>query len=146
MADVGDLMALATQIKKQYSAACKRVCDKYSLTQTEFDIIEYLSLKSPDNTAAHIAKQRQIEKANISTAVERLIEKELLIRVPDASDRRRIRLILTEKAERATREIEHAKEEFIKWLSSLLDEGELKEFVAILEKLKSSELKPSPAF
>ena len=79
MLEYGILLPFAMQLKKLYSKACRDVCVKYELTQTEFDILDFLGERSGLDTAGEIARQRLIKKANVSTSVERLIRKGLLL-------------------------------------------------------------------
>lgn len=46
---LAEILPLAAQIKKLYVKACRAVCKKYELTQTEFDILDFLGV-IPDLT------------------------------------------------------------------------------------------------
>ena len=64
------------------------------------------------DTAADIVELRMLSKGNVSQAVELLIQKSLLKRIPDENDRRRIHLELLPDAIPITNEIDTIKETF----------------------------------
>lgn len=78
-----------------YEEAHASVCTRFGLSLTEVDVLGYLMNHPERNTAKDIVEIRMIPKANVSVAVESLIQKGLLCRVPDQSDRRRIHLFPT---------------------------------------------------
>ena len=141
MTDICDLISLAAQVKKLYVSCCRQVCKKYDITQTEFDVLEYLSTGSSSDTSAEIARNRQIQKANVCTAVDRLIAKGYLTRRPDEKDKRLIHLSLTAEAGMPCIEIMQAKEDFMSKLTSLLSEHELENLTAIADRLASYDKK-----
>lgn len=55
MLEYGILLPFAMQLKKLYGKACRDVCVKYELTQTEFDILDFLGERSGLDTAGEIA-------------------------------------------------------------------------------------------
>ena len=75
-----------------YSAMCRPLCRELKLTQTAFDILLFLA-NNPD-----IVELRRI-KANLeSVNVNRLVEEGYLRRESIPGDRRKTRLICTDKA------------------------------------------------
>ena len=65
------------------------------------------------DTASDIVELRMLPKANVSKAVEPLIQKGLLRRTQDAGDRRRVHLILTEDAQKMMPDISTVQEAFV---------------------------------
>ncbi len=74
------------------------VCEQHQITQTELDILAFLHHHPGQDTARDIVNLRMLPKANVSVAVESMIQKGLLHRQPDQSDRRRIHLLLSTRA------------------------------------------------
>lgn len=70
---------------------------KYGINQTCFDILLFFANNPKHNTARDICEVRGIKSGIASVSVEILIENGFLVRKDDESDRRRRRLILTEK-------------------------------------------------
>ena len=74
---------------KLYESMLKEVCEEYQLAQIEVTIISFLYNNPGKDTAGDIAELRMLSKGNVSQAVENLIQKSLIQRIPDESDRRR---------------------------------------------------------
>ncbi len=135
MFDFEELLPLTAQIKKMYVSACREVCEKYGITQTEFDILEFLGKHYGPDTANEISKWKLIKKANVSTSVERLIEKGYLRRRPDRLDRRYIHLELTDEAACTVNDIKNTEKEFYDSLLSALTMDELELYKKLTRKL-----------
>jgi len=94
------------------------VYNKYGLTQYEASILLYLHNNPSRNTATDIVEFRHLPKANVSKAVESLIQKNLLNRSHDSKDRRRIHLNLKPGSDRIIPELSSAMDRFISELFS----------------------------
>lgn len=96
-----------------YDKMLKKVCTDHDLTMIEADIISFLQNNPEKDTAVDIVELRMLSKGAVSKAVESLIQKSLLERIPDRSDRRKIHLKLKVQAEPVTRAIDEVREEFL---------------------------------
>lgn len=96
-----------------YDKMLKRVCTEHDLTVIEADIISFLQNNPGKDTAADIVELRGLSKGAVSKAVECLIQKTLLERVPDLEDRRKIHLKIMPEAGPVTESINEVKEEFV---------------------------------
>ena len=85
-------------ILKYYDSLRRRVCKQHGLSQTEFDVLAFLGNNPGLDTARDIVELRLLPKSNVSVAVESLIQRGLLCRRQDTTDRRRIHLSLTNSA------------------------------------------------
>ena len=112
-------------IKKLYDNIIREVCVKYDIGRPELDIISFLNCNSDLDVASDIVEHCVLSKANVSQAVERLIQKQLLIRVPDVNDRRRIHLTLTDSSRPIVSDIDKAYETFRSVLISGIPESKL---------------------
>ncbi len=135
MLELAEILPLADQVKKLYVKACRAVCKKYGLTQTEFYILDFLGEETGCDTANEISRRRQIKKANVSTSVERLIKKGYLRRRTDPDDRRYIHLELTGEAAAPVDEIRQAQSDFFSRFSDGLSSEELRVYKQLTEKL-----------
>ncbi len=135
MFELAEILPLAAQIKKLYVKACRAVCKKYELTQTEFDILDFLGGNTGFDTAKEISRHRQIKKANVSTSVERLIKKGYLKRRTDPEDRRFIHLELTGKAALPMTEIKKTQDDFFSRFFACLSKEEFETYKNLTEKL-----------
>lgn len=96
-----------------YDKLLKKVCMEHDLTVIEADIISFLENNPGKDTAADIVELRGLSKGAVSKAVECLIQKTLLERVPDLEDRRKIHLKIMPEAGPVTESINEVKEEFV---------------------------------
>lgn len=66
-----------------YELLSGAVCDRYELTQMEYDILMFLHNNPQNNTAAEIVKIRKSTKSHVSTSLKTLVpdEKHLLHKV-----------------------------------------------------------------
>lgn len=91
----------------------KQVCTEHDLTVIEADIISFLQNNPEKDTAADIVELRMLSKGAVSKAVESLIQKSLLERLPDTEDRRKIHLKLKPQAGSVTASIDIVREKFL---------------------------------
>lgn len=114
-----------------YDKMLKKVCTEHDLTLIEADIISFLQNNPSKDTAADIVELRMFSKGAVSKAVESLIQKSLLERIPDTEDRRKIHLRLKSQAGPVTESIDEVREEFLK----IVLEGFTKEDLDLHRKL-----------
>ena len=96
-----------------YDKMLKKVCTEHELSLVEADVISFLRNNPGKDTAVDIVELRGLSKGAVSKAVESLIRKSFLERIPDTEDRRRIHLKLKPEAEPVTEMIDKVKEEFL---------------------------------
>ena len=96
-----------------YDKMLKKVCTEHDLTVIEADVISFLQNNPEKDTAADIVELRMLSKGAVSKAVESLIQKSLLERIPDTEDRRKIHLRLKSQAGPVTESIDRVREEFL---------------------------------
>lgn len=89
-----------------YDILSEKVCDEYAITKTELDVLAFLNNHPGKDTASDIVTLRRLPKANVSQAVDTLIQKSYLDRKTDERDRRKIHLSITVNAQRLTKAIE----------------------------------------
>lgn len=85
------------------------------LPQSEFEVIRTVS-DHPSITVSEVARILGLQASNVSSTVRRLVDRGLIERLPDAHDRRSIRLRLTAKAARHKKMIESV------WVDSVSDQ------------------------
>ena len=96
-----------------YDKMLKKVCTEHDLTVIEADVISFLQSNPSKDTAADIVELRMLSKGAVSKAVESLIQKSFLERIPDIEDRRKIHLKLKPQAGPVTESIDRVREEFL---------------------------------
>ena len=95
--------SFAAQSGGSLEAACRPICHKMKLSQTAFDILMFLAAHPDCSTAKDICRARGIRPNMVSFNVERLVEEGYLQRQAVPGDRRKIRLLCTDKAQEILR-------------------------------------------
>ena len=120
---------------KLYDTMLKEICGAYHLTMIEANIISFLYNNPGKDTAGDIVELRMLSKGNVSTAVEALIQKHLIEREQDKTDRRRIHLYLLPAAEPITNRISEIREQFSEEILFGFSEEERKQFEVLTDRL-----------
>ena len=81
-----------------YELLAKDICDKYKLTQMEYNILMFLHNNPQYNTAADIVKIRKCTKSHVSTSIKELETKGYIKRVQNPNNKKQIEIILSNKA------------------------------------------------
>ena len=90
---ITDFLAHIRLTMKLQEQMLKNICETWQLTITEGKVISFLYNNPGKDTAADITELRMLSKGNVSQAVESLIQKGLLKRTADQTDRRKIHFI-----------------------------------------------------
>ena len=111
--------------------------DHFGLQELSLTQMHYLevmnSLQNPNIT--ELASALQLTKPTVTVALDKLIEKEYLIKVQSDADRRTSHLHLTEKGRGINNMHEYADRRFAELMTENLDADELKQLLALLEKM-----------
>ena len=140
MKNASDLLMLVRYMMKLYEKYLEDVQMKYRLSHIEIAIIGFLYNNPERDTAADIVERRMLPKGNVSAGVETLVQKGLLMRRQDQTDRRKIHLSLLEKAVPIVQEIEEINKKFRRQIFKNISNDDLKTYEIttdfILENLK----------
>ena len=102
------------------------------LTLEQYSILRYIRGK-PSTTSTELAEVFDVGKSAITSIITKLADKAMLIRIPDDSDRRVIRLTLTEAGSNAARRTD---EWIVHWLSGYLKHFSLEEVEAFIQSFE----------
>lgn len=100
-----ELLITGRQFRKMCEKEYETIRKKYDLRKIELDILYFLECTKEAQTARDIARIKQISKAHISSAVEKLVEKSMLETREDTADRRRIILQVTRAGKAVVKEL-----------------------------------------
>ena len=92
-------MEFSRKLALAYTAVCKPLCQTLKLPQTAFDILLFLANNPAYQTAADSVEVRKIKANLVSVNVDKLVRDGYLTREPMPGDRRKTRLLCTEKAQ-----------------------------------------------
>mgnify|MGYP004662569489 FL=1 len=85
-------------ITSYYELLSGEVCDRYGLTQMEYDILMFLHNNPQQNTAAEIVKIRKSTKSHVSTSLKKLENKGLVEKIQSKNNKKHIEIILLDQA------------------------------------------------
>jgi DNA-binding MarR family transcriptional regulator len=115
----------------------KRFFENADLTMQQFNILRILRGSGKPLSTMQI-RQRMLDKmSDTSRIVDRLLKKELVLKVICPNDRRLVDITISEKGMRLLQELDHYNEEMDALLSGL-NEEEAKTLNHLLDKLRSS--------
>lgn len=135
MKNASDMLLMVRYMMKLYEKYLENVQIKYKLSHIEIAIIGFLYNNPERDTAADIVERRMIPKGNVSSSVETLVQKELLMRRQDQIDRRKIHLSLLENAFPIVTEIEEINQNFREQIFKNFSEEELKSYETMNERI-----------
>ena len=104
-----ELFLAVRHITKLYEAMMKQIGKQHGLSQIEMTILSFLHNNPGKDTAREIVEIRMLQKGHVSQGVSSLIQKQLLTRQQDQTDRRLIHLSLTPDTTSIVQEIENTK-------------------------------------
>ncbi len=104
------------------------------LTLTQMHYLEVInSLQNPNIT--ELASELQLTKPTVTVAIDKLIEKEYVVKVQSDADRRTSHLHLTEKGRRINNMHEYAHQRFAELMEESLEPEEIQQLIKLLDKL-----------
>lgn len=124
--DSKNLLVALSAFSEAYADACKPICRELGMPQMAFDILMFLSNNPEHCTAKEISKYRGFKENIISVNVNKLVTEGYLLRQSDQEDRRKVRLICTEKAASIARRGREIQERFLRQVQQGLSPEELR--------------------
>jgi len=121
--------------KKVVERRCSGVCEKYGLKQFEAEVLFYMSQWERSITSTDICRGLIVNKGQVSQTMEALSRKGYIEAAADASDRRYIRIRLTERSREVVNELKEIHEQLKAEIFSGITEAELTQFKATAKKL-----------
>lgn len=118
-----------------YSRLTRSICEKFGLTQMEYDILMFLHNHPQFNTAADIVKIRKATKSHVSTTLKTLEDNGLVRKIQSPDNKKRIEIELLEPAQKVIQEGLSVQKEFVKDLFQGLSEEELRMWQSIFTKV-----------
>lgn len=126
---ISSLLSLSRSMESAYSSICQPVLSRFGISKTSFDILMFLANNPEHFTANEISSMRNIKPNVVSLHVDKLVHDGYLERQHVQGDRRKIRLICTEKASEIIEEGHSLQRAFFSNLMSGLSEEDLQNFL-----------------
>lgn len=118
-----------------YEMLTRKVCEKYQLTQMEYDILIFLHNNPQHNTAAEIVKIRKSTKSHVSSSLKNLENRGLVERIQSVDNKKHIEIVLLEKAVPIIEDGIKVQKEFAKTLLQGLTAEEKRICVEVFNKV-----------
>ena len=96
--NISSMLTLTKLIDSAYGNMCQPVLREFGISKTSFDILMFLRNNPAHYTAREISELRKIKPNVVSLHVEKLCRDGYLERRSVEGDRRKVRLVCTEKA------------------------------------------------
>lgn len=125
------LSILSNRISNLISATYS---SKFALSITEWRIMAVLG-EYPDISADQVSNKTQIEKSILSRAINKLLQRQLLLREFDAADRRRSILCLTATGLSVYREVVPVSYDCEEALLNCFSDAEKEQFSELIDRL-----------
>ena len=122
-------------ITTYYELLSGEVCDRYGLTQMEYDILMFLHNNPQYNTAAEIVKIRKSTKSHVSTTLKNLESKGLVERIQSKDNKKRIEIALLDQAEIIIEAGLNTQKEFAHNVLRGLTEEETRLCIRVIDKI-----------
>lgn len=132
------IIRIARTIMQSYNARCKPLCQEIGMPQTAFDILMFLANNPEFDTARDIVECRYIKANLVSVNVESLVREGYLTREKSPGDRRKIRLVCTEKAGPVVERGRQLQSQFAGEMFKNVDERQKEDFFLVLHILESN--------
>ena len=122
-------------ITSYYELLSGEICDRYELTQMEYDILMFLHHNPQHNTAAEIVKIRKSTKSHVSTSLKKLEDEGFIERVQSKENKKHIEIILLDKAELIVEAGIAVQKKFAQDVLAGLTEEEIRMCIHIFDKI-----------
>lgn len=123
----------ARQLLEGYAAAMQPLCRREGLAPNGVDILLFLANNPGLDTARDVCTYRGLKPGIVSFHVEKLVQEAYLLRQPAPGDRRKCRLVCTEKAGPVVQQGRELQETFFRRLARGLEPEDLAAFRRCLE-------------
>ena len=133
MTNAYQVYTAARQLLEGYAAAMQPLCRREGLAPNGVDILLFLANNPDCRTARDIVEIRRIKANLVSMNVDKLVQEGYLLRQPAPGDRRKCRLVCTEKAGPVVQQGRELQETFFRRLARGLEPEDLAAFRRCLE-------------
>lgn len=121
--------------RRAYRKALEPVCRQWQLAQTELDVLLFLHNNPQYDRAADVVTRRGLQKSHVSISVGALEKRGMVEKQPDPTDKRSVRLLLTELGHQAARDGREAQGLFTRRLFDGIPAWELAQFRETIGKI-----------
>ena len=128
-----DIYTAVRRFETAYASAMRPLAEQLSMAQPAVDILLFLANNPGLDTARDVCTYRGLKPGIVSFHVEKLVQEGYLLRQPAPGDRRKCRLVCTEKAGPVVQQGRELQETFFRRLARGLEPEDLAAFRRCLE-------------
>jgi len=140
------LLAHEALLNTYYTASCLRkkaseFLRPFGLTDVQFNLmmlLEYQSGPGEGLSQAQLSNMMLVNRANITSLIDRMEKASFVVRTPAPSDRRSNIIELTVRGRKLLAQIEPLYTKEVKRIMAVLKQAEQKTLIAMLEKIRSN--------
>lgn len=133
-----DIPVQAQSIKKMYDNSYEDLRKKYGLTINEIMFLLYLDKNQKKNTAMEIVNDLNTTKSHLSKSVDSLAKENIIIRVPDEYDRKKIRLFINGAFDYILNDLKQREKLITSTITKGISDSELEIFERVLKKMQKN--------
>ena len=122
-------------ITNYYEKLTSSICQKYKLTQLEYDILMFLHNNPKYNTASDIVRIRKSTKSHVSTSLKNLENKKLIFKKKNKENRKYYEIFLLDTANIIIKNGKKIQEQFIEDLFEGISEDDMVIFKKVFDKI-----------
>lgn len=111
---------------------------EFDLSTVEISVVLFLADHPQYDTSRDIAEHLMLAKSNVSTVVERLVQRRFLSRQPDRADRRRVHLKLMAPAWHLAKQGEIARRQMLDQVLAGFSPDEIQEMRQIEQRIRKN--------
>ena len=130
-------LVLIHQLVKLYHLSSHEICESFSITQAELDILSFLHNNPNQDTAKTICEIRFLKKSIVSQSIDKLVKRGFIEKTADTDDRRLLHLALTPAADKCIERIDAMQSGYFRNIFSCYTEEELESMTALAAKLEN---------
>lgn len=134
MKKLTEIVAIGSNWVGQMEESAREQFNLLNLTLTQMHYLETMN-KLDNPSLTELAATLKLSKPTVKVAVDKLVEKDFVIRVKSDEDRRSAHLHLTEKGKLINTMHEYAHKRIAESISRKLSEEEQKQFILLMEKI-----------
>ena len=129
------LLNKAQIIKKLYSNVFERIAVEYNITANEVMILTFLKDDFDQDMATDIVNTLMISKSHVSLSVNNLEKAGYIVKKQDVNDKKKIHLVITEKAKPILDEIDEEQNKLYEVIFKGISKEEKEILKLILQKM-----------
>jgi DNA-binding MarR family transcriptional regulator len=121
--------------KRMLEVQFEEIKNKHGLKKVEIEVLFYLSKCGDEDTPTDVTNRLNLNRGHVSQAIDSLLQKDLIISIPDEQDRRCMHYAITPKASQIIEEIAVAKDNMDKIIFKGITKEEIEIYKKITEKM-----------